>query len=51
MNRYFKIFIWPIASVPLIYLLIIWKSLPEKIAMHFDLQGNPDRYGNKTDYW
>ena|SRR5688500_7457892 len=49
MNKYFKIFIWPIAIIPLLYLFIIWKSLPEKIAMHFDLQGNPDRYGNKTE--
>ena len=49
MNKYFKILIWPIAIIPLIYLLVIWKSLPEKIAMHFDLQGHPDRYGNKTE--
>ncbi len=49
MNKYFKILIWPIALVPLIYLGIIWKSLPEKVAIHFDLQGNPDRYGNKTE--
>lgn len=49
MNRYFKIFIWPIAIIPMIYLASIWKSLPEKIALHFDLQGNPDRYGNKTE--
>jgi uncharacterized membrane protein len=48
MNKYFKILIWPIALVPLIYLGIIWKSLPLKVAIHFDLQGNPDRYGNKT---
>src|SRR5687767_5641982 len=49
MNKYFKILIWPIAVIPLVYLLVIWKSLPEKIAMHFDLQGHPDRYGNKTE--
>jgi len=49
MNKYFKILIWPVAVIPLVYLLIIWRSLPEKIAMHFDLQGNPDRYGNKTE--
>ena len=49
MNKYFKILIWPIAVIPLLYLLVIWKSLPEKIAMHFDLQGHPDRYGNKTE--
>lgn len=49
MNKYFKILIWPIAIIPLLYLLIIWKSLPEKIAIHFDLQGHPDRYGDKNE--
>jgi uncharacterized membrane protein len=49
MNKYFKILIWPIAVIPAIYLLVIWKSLPEKIAMHFDLQGHPDRYGSKNE--
>lgn len=34
---------------PLIYLAIIYKSLPQKVAMHFDLHGNPDRYGNKSE--
>ncbi|MGZ8557528.1 MAG: SdpI family protein [Chitinophagaceae bacterium] len=49
MNKYFKILIWPIAAIPLIYLLVTWNSLPEKVAMHFDLQGQPDRYGNKNE--
>ncbi len=49
MNKYFKILIWPIAATPLIYLLVTWNSLPEKVAMHFDWQGHPDRYGNKNE--
>ena len=49
MNKYFKILIWPVAIIPLIYLLVIWNSLPEKIAVHFDWQGHPDRYGNKNE--
>lgn len=49
MNKYFKILIWPIAAIPLIYLLVTWNSLPEKVAMHFDWQGHPDRYGNKNE--
>ena len=49
MNKFLKILVWPIAVIPLVYLLVIWGSLPEKIAIHFDLQGNPDRYGNKTE--
>ncbi|MGZ8549326.1 MAG: DUF1648 domain-containing protein, partial [Chitinophagaceae bacterium] len=49
MNKYFKILIWPIAIISLLYLFIIWETLPEKIAMHFDLQGKPDRYGDKSE--
>lgn len=33
---------------PLIYLLIIWKSLPEQVPMHYDLHGNIDDYGSKN---
>ena len=49
MTRYFKYLIWPLAVIPLVYLLSIWQDLPEEMAMHFDLKGNPDRYGNKFE--
>ena len=49
MNRYFKFLIWPIAAAPLLYLAANWSRLPETIAMHFDLEGNPDRYGDKKE--
>ena len=49
MNRYFKFLIWPVALIPIAYLAVIWESLPEKMAMHFDLKGNADRYGSKTE--
>ncbi|MEP7373729.1 MAG: SdpI family protein [Chitinophagaceae bacterium] len=49
MNKYFKWLIWPVAIVPAIYLATAWKSLPEEVAMHFDLHGEPDRYGDKTE--
>ena len=49
MTRYFKYLIWPIALIPLVYVLSIWQGLPEEMAMHFDLKGNPDRYGNKSE--
>jgi len=51
MIKYFKILIWPLALIPPVYLAFIWQSLPEKVAMHFDLKGNPDRYGNKAELW
>lgn len=49
MNKYLKILIWPIAAAPLAYLATVWNDLPDTIAMHFDLQGKPDRYGNKSE--
>jgi len=49
MNKYFKWLIWLVALVPGVYLAANWKSLPEKVALHFDLKGNPDRYGDKTE--
>jgi uncharacterized membrane protein len=49
MNKYFKILIWLITLIPAIYLLAVWNSLPEKIAIQFNLQGHPERYGNKTE--
>ena len=49
MNKYFKWLVWPIALVPGIYLAATWNSLPEKVAIHFDLKGTPDRYGNKSE--
>ena len=40
---------WLIMAVPAIYLAIIWEKLPEKVAMHFDWQGNPDRIAPKDE--
>src|SRR3569832_3018888 len=41
--------VWPIMAAPIIYLAIVWEKLPPVIAMHFDLHGNPDRYGSKKE--
>lgn len=49
MEKFLKKIIWLIIITPVIYLAIIWNSLPETIAMHFDLKGNIDRYGNKNE--
>lgn len=49
MNSILKKIAWPIMAIPGIYLALIWNKLPENVPIHFDLQGNPDRYGNKTE--
>jgi len=35
--------------LPLLYLLLKWNQLAEKLPMHFDLYNIPDRYGNKKE--
>jgi uncharacterized membrane protein len=49
MKPILKRIIWLIMAVPAIYLAIIWNKLPEKVVMHYDLEGNPDRYGSKSE--
>jgi uncharacterized membrane protein len=49
MEKFLKKIIWLIIITPASYLAIVWNSLPETIAMHFDLKGNIDRYGNKNE--
>ena len=40
---------WLFMLAPAVYLAIGWDKLPGTIAMHFDLHGNPDRYGSKKE--
>lgn len=49
MNNYLKNIVWLVMAAPVAYLAIIWNRLPEKIAVHFDIHGNPDRYGSKKE--
>ncbi|HUR65035.1 MAG TPA: SdpI family protein [Chitinophagaceae bacterium] len=46
-----KKIVWPIIAAPAVYLALIWNKLPETIALHFDLKGDPDRFGNKNEIW
>ena len=49
MNSILKKIVWPIMAIPAVYLALVWNKLPEKVAVHFDLKGNPDRFGNKSE--
>lgn len=49
MNSILKKIVWPLMAAPAVYLAIVWNKLPERVAMHFDLKGNPDRFGNKSE--
>lgn len=35
-------------GLPIFYLCYIYSSLPETIAIHFNIEGKPDGYGSKT---
>jgi uncharacterized membrane protein len=48
MNKIIKLIAWPFIIAPAIYLAIVWDKLPDKVATHFDLHGNADQYGDKS---
>ncbi len=38
-----------IVSLPFIYLAYIWNELPEEVPMHWNINGEIDRYGEKIE--
>jgi len=38
-----------IVSLPFIYLAYIWNELPEKVPMHWNIKGEIDRFGEKSE--
>ncbi|HEY6504786.1 MAG TPA: SdpI family protein [Chitinophagaceae bacterium] len=40
---------WVIFFIPGIYLFATWKNLPASIPMHYNLDGEVDRFGNKNE--
>jgi uncharacterized membrane protein len=48
MENFMKKIIWLIIIIPAVYLAIVWNQLPERVAMHFNLKGDIDRYGSKN---
>ena len=49
MDKFLKRIVWIIIIAPAVYLAIAWNKLPEKVAIHFNLKGNIDRYGSKKE--
>jgi uncharacterized membrane protein len=50
MNKFLNRTVWLVVAIPAIYLAFVWNSLPDKIAMHFDFQGNADKYDSKNEF-
>lgn len=49
MNKYSKELVFVILiAIPFIYMAFIWENLPDKIAIHFDFEGNPDNWTAKN---
>ena len=49
MNIRKEISLIAIVSLPFIYLAYIWNELPEKVPMHWNIKGEIDRFGEKTE--
>lgn len=49
MEKLLKKAIWLVILIPAAYLAFVWNSLPASIPMHFDLEGNADRYGSRYE--
>jgi uncharacterized membrane protein len=42
-----EILIAVLAIAPVAYLAMLWGQLPETVPVHFDINGQPDRYGSR----
>jgi uncharacterized membrane protein len=49
MKKILKTLVWIIFLIPAAYLSIIWQSLPERVPMHYNLNGEVDRIGSKSE--
>ena len=45
-----ELFLFLLAALPVIYLLINWSALPDQMPIHFELNGEPNGYGSKMTY-
>ena len=37
--------------LPFIYLAMIWKTLPQEVPIHFNFEGQPDNYADRSFLW
>lgn len=36
--------------LPAVYLFFVYTSMPQTVPMHYDLHGNVNRYGSKSEF-
>jgi uncharacterized membrane protein len=49
MDKFLKRLIWLFIIAPVVYLAIVWNTVPETVALHANLKGEVDRYGSKSE--
>ena len=49
MDKFLNRVIWLFIIAPAVYLAILWNTIPETIAMHFNFKGEVDRYGSRNE--
>ena len=49
MNKVTKYFIWPVFLAPAVYLAAAWNKIPETVPLHYNLKGEADRFGSKSE--
>lgn len=45
---------WPlllIVAVPFVYLALQWNQLPDRVPLHWNIRGEIDRWGDKSELW
>lgn len=48
-NRMIYSLVLLVLAVPLLYLAAVWGHLPPKVPMHYNMYGQPDRWGEKYE--
>jgi uncharacterized membrane protein len=49
MEKILRKIIWAFIIAPVVYLGIVWSTIPETVPLHFKLNGEVDRYGSKNE--
>lgn len=49
MDKLLSRIVWLIIAAPAVYLAVVWKKIPGKVALHFDWTGKADRLGDRNE--
>ena len=48
-DKLIEIICWTLVIGIPVYLIVMWKNIPNEIPMHYDALGNVDRWGDKSE--